>query len=212
MATDFSPPDDAYRTLAGPATASVKVQGSKFLAFAHPVTTADEALELWKGLQKEYHDATHHCFAYRLRSEEGGFRYNDDGEPAGTAGRPILGAIDHAGLSDIAIIVVRYFGGTKLGVGGLSRAYGDAASAAILSGTTVERFVMASLEVTFPHGLTSPVMHAIDGAGGQIVGSSYDETAHLKIRVRASQVTGLAHALVEATHGGAVVTTESPGP
>ncbi len=212
MSLDASIVEDSYRTLALPSTAGSKVQGSKFMSFAYPVEAAEEALDKWKSLKKQYHDATHHCFAYRLRGVEGEFRYNDDGEPAGTAGRPILGAIDHAGLSDILIIVVRYFGGTKLGVGGLSRAYADAAGEAILSGTIVERFIMASLEVSFPHHLTSPVMRTIDSAGAQIAGSSYDDSAHLTVRIRASQLAVLAKALLEATNGGATVTTRTPAP
>ena len=212
MVTDASKVEDSYRTLALPSIAESKVQGSKFLAFAYPVESAEEAVAKWKALKKGYHDATHHCFAFRLRGGGGEYRSNDDGEPAGTAGRPILGAIDHAGLTDIVIIVVRYFGGTKLGVGGLSRAYADAAGEAILSGTIVERFVMASLEVSFPHHLTSPVMRTIDSAGAQITGSSYDESAHLQVRIRASQLTVLANALLEATHAGATVTTIPPEP
>ncbi len=125
---------DIYYTLSGPVKGVLKVQGSKFLSFATPVETPDMALSAWHSLQREYHDATHHCYAFRLQTADGEFRVNDDGEPAGTAGRQILQAIDRAELTNLVVVVVRYFGGTKLGVGGLSRAYCDAAGTAIQSG------------------------------------------------------------------------------
>ncbi len=201
----LEPSPDIYTTLSAPGTSTLKVQGSKFLSFAYPVDSADGAIEAWKALQREYHDATHHCFAYRLKPPRSEFRTQDDGEPAGTAGKPILAAIDHAGLTGVVVVVVRYFGGTKLGVGGLSRAYGEAAARAIQAGATVERFMTEVVRVTHSHHLTSPVMRAIEMTGARIIESTYDDEVHLRLTVRATQVRRLIDSLIEATNGGVAV-------
>ncbi len=195
---------DVYRTLAGPSQGSLKVQGSKFLSFAAPVESAETALAGWRAIQREYHDATHHCFAFRLQTSNEEFRINDDGEPGGTAGRQILAAIDHEEVTNAVVVVVRYFGGTKLGVGGLSRAYHDVATAAIRSGTIVQQFITGSLRIAHPHQLTSPVMRTIEALGARIAESSYDHDVHLRLEIRASLVHRLRNALVEATNGGVV--------
>ena len=114
---------DAYRSLAAPSEGLFKDNGSRFIALAYPVETEEEVKSIVAGLRKEYHDARHHCYAYRLGYQGDVFRASDDGEPAGSAGRPILGQIDSAGLSDVLVVVVRYFGGIKLGIPGLIRAY-----------------------------------------------------------------------------------------
>lgn len=196
---------DIYYTLSGPVKGVLKVQGSKFLSFATPVETPDMALSAWHSLQREYHDATHHCYAFRLQTADGEFRVNDDGEPAGTAGRQILQAIDRAELTNLVVVVVRYFGGTKLGVGGLSRAYCDAAGTAIQSGSIVQKFILESLRLTHPHHLTSPVMRTVEALGARIVESSYDDQVHLRLEIRASLAHRLVDALVEATNGGVVL-------
>ena len=114
---------DTYRSIAGKSEGLFKDNGSRFIALAYPVETEEEIKEIVMGLKKEYHDARHHCYAYRLGLKGDKFRANDDGEPSGSAGRPILGQIDSLGLSDILVVVVRYFGGIKLGIPGLIRAY-----------------------------------------------------------------------------------------
>ena len=114
---------DAYRSVAARAEGLFKDNGSRFIAFIYPVETEEEVREIVSGLRKEYHDARHHCYAYRLGYKGDVFRASDDGEPSGSAGRPILGQIDSAGLSDVLVVVVRYFGGIKLGIPGLIRAY-----------------------------------------------------------------------------------------
>ena len=113
---------DAYKSIASRAGGLFKDNGSRFIAWAYPVETEEEVKEIVAGLKKEYHDARHHCYAYRLGWLGDRFRANDDGEPSGSAGRPILGQIDAAGLSDVLVVVVRYFGGIKLGIPGLIRA------------------------------------------------------------------------------------------
>jgi len=205
MNDEPSRPSDAFKTLAGPAEGVLKVQGSKFLSFARPVETVEEALAAWHALQREFHDATHHCFAYRLQSESGEFRTNDDGEPTGTAGRHILAAIDHEEMTNVVVVVVRYFGGTKLGVSGLSRAYAGAAQAALLAGTPALRYIMASFLLSYPHRLTSPVMRTIDALGATIVESTYDDTVHLRVAIRASLSKRLTDGLTESSNGGVVI-------
>ena len=114
---------DTYKSIPGSAEGLFKDNGSRFISFAFPVETEDEVKEIVGRLRKEYHDARHHCYAYRLGYLGDRFRANDDGEPSGSAGRPILGQIDSRGLSDVLVVVVRYFGGIKLGIPGLIRAY-----------------------------------------------------------------------------------------
>ena len=114
---------DTYSGIAAPAEGLFKDNGSRFIAFAYPVETEAQVKEIVQSLKKEYHDARHHCFAYRLGYKGDVWRASDDGEPSGSAGRPILGQIDSLGLSDVLVVVVRYFGGIKLGIPGLIRAY-----------------------------------------------------------------------------------------
>ena len=118
-----SPVKDAYSSISAPAEGLFKDNGSRFIALAWPVETQQQIKDIVDSLKKEYHDARHHCYAWRLGWQGQEFRANDDGEPSGSAGRPILGQIDSRGLSDILVVVVRYFGGIKLGIPGLIRAY-----------------------------------------------------------------------------------------
>lgn len=114
---------DSYKSVPGPAEGLFKDNGSRFISFAFPVETEEEVKNIVGDLKKKYHDARHHCYAYRLGYLGDKFRANDDGEPSSSAGRPILGQIDSRGLSDVLVVVVRYFGGIKLGIPGLIRAY-----------------------------------------------------------------------------------------
>jgi uncharacterized YigZ family protein len=196
---------DTWLTIRRPSQGETKILGSRFLGFAEPVTNVDQAVACWRARQATFHDATHHCYAYRLGRVGADIRLFDDGEPSGTAGRPILTAIERADLTDIVLVVVRYFGGTKLGVGGLARAYGEAASLTLDAADTVKRFATAILTIGFDHALTSPVMRVLEISAATIVASRYDERAHLSVEVRASQAEQLRLRLTEATRGGAVV-------
>ena len=129
---------DAYKSVAALSQGLFKDNGSRFIAFLYPVETEDEVRTIVASLRKEYHDARHHCYAYRLGYKGDVFRASDDGEPSGSAGRPILGQIDSAGLSDVLIVVVRYFGGIKLGIPGLIRAYKTSSADAIANADVVE--------------------------------------------------------------------------
>ena len=123
---------DLYKTIKHPSEGLYKEKGSKFLAFAYPVSSEEDIGRIITDLRKQYHDARHHCYAWRLGPEKDRFRVNDDGEPSGSAGKPIFGQIRSMDLSDVLVVVVRYFGGTLLGVGGLIRAYRAAVAVHIL--------------------------------------------------------------------------------
>lgn len=149
---------DHYRTLSGPSSSMYKVKGSKHFAFAYPVSDETEVKQILADLRKEHHSARHHCYAFRLGADGANYRANDDGEPSNSAGKPILGQLEHFELSQTLIVVVRYFGGTKLGVGGLIDAYRTAARAAILAGEIIEKQVMQSLCVHFEYAAINEVM------------------------------------------------------
>ena len=142
---------DTYRSIAARSEGLYKDNGSRFLAFACPVETEEEVKEIVDALRKEYHDARHHCFAYRLGLDGARWRANDDGEPSGSAGRPILGQIDSAGLSDVLVVVVRYFGGVKLGIPGLIRAYKTATQEALAAAQAVEKTAARRFRITFDY-------------------------------------------------------------
>jgi|WetSurMetagenome_2_1015567.scaffolds.fasta_scaffold55207_1 uncharacterized YigZ family protein len=207
----MDPTDDEFRTLQGETETRIKVQGSTFLGRAAPVQTQAAAEEFIRRGREEHFDATHHCYAYRLGTQGDRYRLHDDGEPGGTGGRPILTAIDRAGLTDVVVVVTRWFGGTKLGVGGLARAYGQAAEQALGRGTVETRYELAGLRVTFSHDQTSAVMREISRSGARVRDTVYDTRVHLSLRVRRSVAGRLLSALTDATRGAAVVEPDPAG-
>jgi uncharacterized YigZ family protein len=148
---------DHYKTIEAPSGGLFKDKGSRFLAFAFPVATVEEVRPLIDGIRKEHHDARHHCYAYMIGIERNNWRINDDGEPSGTAGRPILGQINSNGLTNILIVVSRYFGGTLLGVSGLINAYKTAASDVISNANVIERTLHDYYRLTFPYSSMNDV-------------------------------------------------------
>ena len=152
---------DTYKTIAASTEGLYKEQGSKFLAFAYPVSSVEEVKTLVEAKRKEFHDARHVCYAYMLGSARTEFRSNDDGEPSGTAGRPILGQINSNQLTDILIIVVRYFGGILLGTSGLISAYKAAASEAIAASNMIDCLIENTYIVTFGYEQMNAVMRII---------------------------------------------------
>lgn len=192
---------DEYTTLGAHGRAETKVQASRFIARAMPVHDRAAIEEALAAMRKEFHDATHHCYAYRLGTEGRDFRAHDGGEPAGSAGRPMLAAIDREGLSDVLVVVTRYFGGTKLGVGGLMKAYGAAAGAAIASAPRVKMYALEELEISFPHEMVGPVMHVCSSTGANISSTDYDGEVHLHLEIRTSRADELRAALLERTRG-----------
>ena len=203
MATSVDRGIDEYTTLRARARGALTVRGSRFLAEAVPVREKEECDEVVRKVRKEYFDATHHCFAYRLGPDGMQFRANDDGEPPGTAGKPILAAIDRADLTGVMVVVARYFGGVKLGAPGLARAYRRSAELAIGAGERLSVYVCDLLPVSFPHACVGPVMRAVSVAGGRIASSRYDMEVHMEIEIRRSRAGDLRTALLEGT-GGAV--------
>ena len=194
---------DEYTTLRTRTRAVLTVRGSRFIAEAFPVSERDECEGVLGGRVKEYFDATHHCYAYRLGPDGAQFRAHDDGEPAGSAGRPILAAIDAAGLVGVIVVVTRYFGGTKLGTGNLGRAYRSAAEESLASGERLTRVLCDLLAFSIPHACVGPVMRAVAGAGGRIASSEYAGDVRMEIEIRRSHASALRTALIEGT-GGAV--------
>ena len=151
-------PTEIYKTIKAPAEGVFRDRGSRFLAFAYPIGGQEEVKPILDKLRKEYHDARHHCFAYMLGNERINFRSNDDGEPSGTGGRPILGQINSFVLTNILIVVVRYFGGTLLGVSGLIHAYRSAAESAIQNSEIIECTLKEYYKLTFQYESMNDVM------------------------------------------------------
>ena len=149
---------DFYTTIEKPSNAEFKDRGSKFIAYAFAIETADNFKKELQLLKKEHPKAVHHCFAYRIGTDGNNFRSSDDGEPSGTAGKPILGQIDSKGLTNVAIIVVRYWGGTMLGVPGLINAYKTAAALALQVTPVVERQIEVNYSIEFDYTLMNEVM------------------------------------------------------
>lgn len=178
---------DSYRTIAYLKETEIKIQGSRFLSYALPVSTGEGFLSFLEKLKKEHYNATHHCFAWRIGFDGEDFRYSDDGEPSGTAGKRILGSIDREKLTDTGIVVVRYFGGTKLGVGGLARAYSDAADAVLALCRIETRHVTEDLAVVFPYDMTSQVHHVIEMHDVEVLDRHYLEDTKYDVRVRLSK-------------------------
>lgn len=182
---------DTYLTLAKPSEAIFREKMSKFLAFAHPVTTADEAKVVIAQYQKKYFDARHVCWAYMLGFARTDFQSNDNGEPSGTAGKPILGQINSFGLTDVVIVVVRYFGGIKLGTSGLIAAYREAARMSLEEAEIVERKLMKRIEFTFPYLSMNDVMRLVKQAQPDIISQQFDNACSMTLAVRADDYDSL---------------------
>ena len=184
------PVKDAYLTIARPAEGLFRDRGSKFLAYAFPVKAEAEALGKLEGLRQEHPKARHYCFAYRLGRDGTRFRANDDGEPGGTAGRPILGQIDRCRLTDIIVIVVRYFGGTKLGTSGLIQAYKTSAGAALDRAAIIEKTVKIRYRLRFGYERMGDVMRALERCGLSLQDQHFSDSAEVVIAIRKSEAAG----------------------
>ncbi len=177
---------DTYSTLAAPATGEFRDRGSKFLAYAFPVEEEEEWQQHLESVKKEHPKARHHCYAYRLGMDENNYRANDDGEPSGTAGRPILGQIDSFGLTNVIVVVVRYFGGTLLGTSGLINAYKTCAQEALQNAEIAERVVEDVFRLRFDYPLMSDVMNAVKRLELQILKQEFHLDGLLEIAIRQS--------------------------
>lgn len=183
--------DDVFRTLAGPSEGLYTEKRSKFIAVALPVQTVDEVKAYLEEYQKKYYDARHVCYAYMLGPERKDFRANDNGEPSGTAGKPILGQINSNELTDILVIVVRYFGGIKLGTSGLIVAYKAAAAEAIAAATVTEKTVDDTVSFLFEYPFMNDVMRIVKEEEPQIVSQGYDMDCEMALRIRRSRMSRL---------------------
>ena len=193
---------DSYHTLAGPAEAIYKEKSSKFLAYAYPVESEEEIRTLLDALRKKYYDATHHCYAWRLGPRGEAFRANDDGEPSGTAGKPILGQLLSNDITDCLVVVVRYFGGTKLGVPGLIAAYKESAAEAIAAAEIVELTVDRTVRVDFPYVAMNAIMRVVKEEQPRIEGQTFDNLCTMVLTIRESRAGELTEKLKKA--GGSI--------
>ncbi len=169
----------SYRTVVGQSTGQYKEKGSKFLAFCYPVSSEEEISAHLVALRREYYDARHHCYAWILGEDKQRHRANDDGEPNHSAGDPILGQIRSKGLTNILIVVVRYFGGVKLGVGGLISAYKSAAEEALNTAIIEEKMITATLKLFYPYESTSEIMRVVKEFDLKILEQTFQEACHL---------------------------------
>ena len=175
---------DSFKTIASIAEGTYSEKRSKFLAFAIPVETVDEVKAYVAEYQKRYYDARHACYAYMLGAERTDFRANDNGEPSGTAGKPILGQINSYELTNILIIVVRYFGGIKLGTSGLIVAYRQAAIEALENAQIIEKTVDDDITFTFEFPMMNAVMKVVKDMNPQIISQGYDTDCTMTLRIR----------------------------
>ena len=175
---------DEYRTIAEPAQASFRDKGSRFLAFAIPVSTEAEIKKELDALRKQYYDATHHCYAWMLGFDKSAYRVNDDGEPSGTAGRPIYGQILSNDLTNILIAVIRYYGGTKLGVPGLISAYKTSAQDALKNAAIVTRVVKEVYEIEFPYEAMNDVMKIIKDEALEVINNEFGMKCVSRLAIR----------------------------
>ena len=192
---------DEYKTIASTSEGYYTEKRSKFLAFAHHVETLDEIKDILSSYRKKYYDARHVCYAYMLGAERLEFRANDDGEPSSTAGKPILGQINSHDLTNILIVVVRYYGGINLGTSGLIIAYKTAAADAIEHATIVSQQVEERVEFSFPYVMMNQVMRIVKEMGPRVVSQSYDNTCQIVLSIRKSNAEMLRQKLNKLSFG-----------
>jgi uncharacterized YigZ family protein len=197
-----SNPSDEYLTTRSLARAKTKVEGSIFIATAIPVNSEEEAKGSIREISGKFFDATHNCFAFRIKSAGGeSERFSDAGEPRGTAGMPILSAIQSENLCNVLVVVTRYFGGVKLGTGGLSRAYRQSAQSALQRAEKVTRWVTSEMTLSYPPNTTGKVNQIFTRYGIRVKDQGYDDSPTARIEVRTSLLDKVKKALVEVTNG-----------
>ena len=174
---------DSYLTIRTQSSGLYKSKGSKFLSFAHPVKDTEEVKNLIADYKKQYHNARHVCYAYVLGPERDDFRFNDDGEPSGTAGKPILGQINARNLTNVLVVVVRYFGGILLGTGGLVTAYREAASDALEQAEIIEKTVDSGIRIEFEYPDIEVIMSTIRACEAEIVQQDFQATCTMVLLV-----------------------------
>lgn len=189
--------EDLYLTVASPAEGIYKEKGSRFLSFIYPVSSEDQIREIIAELKSKYYDATHHCYAWRLGVATRRFRTNDDGEPSSTAGKPILGQILSADLTNILIVVVRYFGGTKLGVSGLIHAYREAAADAVHNALVIEKTEDAQLRIRFTYLVLNDVMKIVKEEMPTVLERNFELECEMLLSIRQTGMPSLRDRLAQ---------------
>jgi len=192
---------DFYKTIKSFSSCELKIQKSVFIAQAFPFNNAEDFSAIQSEVRKKYFDSAHNPFAYRIGLTENQFRFNDDGEPSGSAGKPILDAIDKYELTDIIIFVSRYFGGVKLGVGGLKRAFFDTAEGCLQNAQILEKFLLTKFNISFDYKYISGVMNYIEKNSIHIIENNSGENVNLVCEVRLSKLSNLKENLKNLTSG-----------
>ena len=191
---------DEYLTIAKTVATEFKEKGSRFIGHLHHIGSADEAADILNNYRKKYYDATHNCYAWYMDKEV--IRYSDDGEPSGTAGRPILKVLEGSGMKELLCVITRYYGGTKLGTGGLVRAYSSSTQLCVDSAKKKIVIITDRIKLMHHYDHTSQVMHIIDKFKGGIVNSEYGDNVLLDVDLRLSNMEPFKKELMEATGGG----------
>lgn len=191
---------DTYLSIAQPTEALFKEKGSKFIAFAYPVENEQEIKEKLELLRKKYYDATHHCYAYILGKDKKNFRANDDGEPNGTAGLPILGQLKSKNITNVLVVVVRYFGGTKLGASGLVSAYKTATAKALSQAIIIEKILTQSVTFGFDYLQMNEVMKFIKDYELKILSQNFDNECEMTLQVREDLVEEITQKIGKLLH------------
>ena len=187
--------EDKYLTINAPSEGLYKEKGSKFIAFAIPVSNVEQIKEILEEKRKEHHDARHVCYAYILGVDKADYRSNDDGEPSGTAGRPILGSLLSAGVTNVLIAVVRYFGGTKLGTSGLINAYKVASADALENAEIIEKTVDEEIHISFDYLVMDDVMKIIKDVAPQVLSQQFDNNCNMVLSIRKGDAPNLTERL-----------------
>lgn len=193
---------DEFLTIKSQTQTEIKVKGSRFIGTATPIQSVEDAENFINRIAKQFYNATHNCYAFRIRvADQIISKYHDAGEPSGTAGLPILTVINGRNLFNIVVVVTRYFGGTKLGKGGLMRAYSDCTQEVLDRCMTVKKYDLASLTFCFPYRFTGNVMHVVSQLKGKVLSSTYSHQTQLKIEILHSLADNCKNKLIEATSG-----------
>lgn len=189
--------EDVYKQIASGQSSEIKIKGSRFIGEAILVTTVEEANQFLAAIKKRAYSATHHCWAYRIGADGKTFRFNDDGEPSGTAGQPILRQIDSLGVTNTMVVVTRYYGGTKLGKGGLIRAYGDAARIVLEECNVETKILRDHVRIVFLYEDTSIAMRTIQNHDAKIVSTNYHDRTEIMLAIRKSEVAAFKDVFVD---------------
>ncbi|MBN1111477.1 MAG: YigZ family protein [Bacteroidales bacterium] len=191
--------NDTYKTIESPSEGIFKDKGSKFISFAYPISNEEEIKPIITDLKKQFYDARHHCFAFRIGYQGEQFRANDDGEPSSTAGKPILGQLLSNEITNVIVVVVRYFGGTKLGVPGLINAYKNATIDALENATIIEKTIDIHFNITFDYIVMNDVMKIIKDLSPNIIKQDFELVCNMQLSIRKSESEQLREKLSKVT-------------